>query len=630
MFTRRTVLYLSFWILTFIFAYGATSAIPNFDVNRGGAVEFNGSANNFLSAANTKQLNPGVGDFTISWWQSTPNVQSYFPRIIQFGEGSGFSDKFAISQENDGNIYLWINGSNITSISTPLSPSWHHIAIVRSGSTFRWFKDGIFIKSDVSDQTFNTSSLPLFIGGGNDSVTRSLIGKVAGLQIASSVRWAGTQSFTPPTNFFTPDSNLGFSMYVEEIDILDKSSNPMTIQANSPTARVSFTPTAEPSASPSPTADPSASPSPTAAPSASPSPTSSASPDCHNFHFPATVDGQTVTWGQSITISKPSDTPVECSFANLQLLLLEISFQDPEPNPELRVPNPFCLMQMTDWVRPADSFTSISIPSDGLISFAQFTEFFNLGCGLIVGNDDFLADEPNEDQFKFEYNPGLFGSRNRVNVSARFRFFNVDYFEDFDEMPIPILFDTRLENFGPAEFTLRLPPEILESSINSNSDPDFKEVKWGDSITVSTNGTSETKKVLMWIRLPELDQWCWHTLVDVDDLDSELASEKTYVVPSREFFQDHCNSQINPANGLQINPELDRYVTIQYLNIYDQGQETSFILEGVSTPTPSPVLEPAPTPQTVQIRSDSRACANCRATTRSIFANCHTTANTPC
>ena len=304
-----------------------------------------------------------------------------------------------------------------------------------------------------------------------------------------------------------------------------------------------------------------------------------------------------MTWGQSITISKPSDTPVECSFANLQLLLLEISFQDPEPNPELRVPNPFCLMQMTDWVRPADSFTSISIPSDGLISFAQFTEFFNLGCGLIVGNDDFLADEPNEDQFKFEYNPGLFGSRNRVNVSARFRFFNVDYFEDFDEMPIPILFDTRLENFGPAEFTLRLPPEILESSINSNSDPDFKEVKWGDSITVSTNGTSETKKVLMWIRLPELDQWCWHTLVDVDDLDSELASEKTYVVPSREFFQDHCNSQINPANGLQINPELDRYVTIQYLNIYDQGQETSFILEGVSTPTPSPVLEPAPTPQ---------------------------------
>ena len=191
----------------------------------------------------------GGSNFTISWWQKSIVAQTRYPRILQFGHGSEYTDKFAISEESDGNIYLWINGINITSIPNPNpeSSAWNHIAITRDGFDYSWFLNGEFVITTYFESRmpaydpsvldgqipmraeYNTSELDLLIGSGDDAETGGFTGNLAGVQISQSVRWEAGSSFTPPTNFQNPGTGLVFSMYVNQTDVVDTSGNNLTV-----------------------------------------------------------------------------------------------------------------------------------------------------------------------------------------------------------------------------------------------------------------------------------------------------------------------------------------------------------------------------------------------------------------
>ena len=86
-----------------------SATVTTFDASKGSAAFFDGRDEHFLTFANSPYINMGGDTFTISWWQQTTSYQFRFPRIMQFGAGPNHSDSWAISEENDGNIYLWIN-----------------------------------------------------------------------------------------------------------------------------------------------------------------------------------------------------------------------------------------------------------------------------------------------------------------------------------------------------------------------------------------------------------------------------------------------------------------------------------------------------------------------------------------
>ncbi|MSY99155.1 MAG: hypothetical protein F2698_03080, partial [Actinobacteria bacterium] len=137
---KRKTIYLGvFFALFFVVVPKAFSLINAFDVTTGGAVSFTGNDSKFLQTENSSSLNMGDDNFTISWWQKTTSLQYRYPRILQFGHGENYSDKFAISEEEDGNIYLWINGINITSMAIPGENAWDHITVMRNGYDYSWF-----------------------------------------------------------------------------------------------------------------------------------------------------------------------------------------------------------------------------------------------------------------------------------------------------------------------------------------------------------------------------------------------------------------------------------------------------------------------------------------------------------
>ncbi|CAN2188922.1 LamG domain containing protein [Candidatus Nanopelagicaceae bacterium] len=217
-------------VLQLVHVPQAAPLISNFVAKNGASTIFYGDSNDHLIATDTSTptLDMGNRNFTISWWQRTTSPQNKFPRILQFGDGHAYTDLFAISEEQDGRIYLWIGGENITSIHNPNDDAWHHIAITRESNDYSWFIDGEYItttsSTDTVTATATTSGLPLLIGSGNDSITGGFTGYLAGLQIKLSLRWE-RENFTPPTNFLNPVNGLAFSMYVSETNFTDKSGN---------------------------------------------------------------------------------------------------------------------------------------------------------------------------------------------------------------------------------------------------------------------------------------------------------------------------------------------------------------------------------------------------------------------
>jgi hypothetical protein len=225
-------------ITTFVHIPDAALAITTFNASSGGSASFSGDSTKFLQVTNetTTSLNMAdSNDFTIAWWQNSIVVQSPYPRILQFGHGHEYENKFAISEEYDNGwdrIILWINGMMITNIinPNPESSAWHHIAITRNGNDFSWFIDGVFLYSVNNEvENFNTSNLDLLIGSGDDQGTGGFSGNLAGVQISKSVRWETATVFTPPIDFQNPGSGLAFSMYVSQSAVIDKSGNNLVV-----------------------------------------------------------------------------------------------------------------------------------------------------------------------------------------------------------------------------------------------------------------------------------------------------------------------------------------------------------------------------------------------------------------
>jgi hypothetical protein len=236
-----------------LIAPNASSAPTSFVATRGSAADFDGQR---LRFTNSSDINMGGSDFTISWWQKTTYIQTLYPRLMQFGAGNTYKEGFAISEESDGNIYLWINGKNVTNLTIPAANNWNHIALTRTnGDTFRWFLDGLAVRTaiDPNIEPFDTSELDLLLGGGDDVSSGTFNGQIAGFQISQSVRWPGTTTFTPPVDFQTPDSGLAFSMYGSETTISDRSTNSLAV--NNPGVTVADW-------NPSPTPDPDPTPDP--------------------------------------------------------------------------------------------------------------------------------------------------------------------------------------------------------------------------------------------------------------------------------------------------------------------------------------------------------------------------------
>ena len=169
----------------------------------GGSMLFNGTSTSNLLIANDADFQLGTGDFTIEWWQYQTDSNSA-PRIFSIGTYSTAS--IAVSIEG-GTFYFWNGVAN--SIGTvSLKNAWHHVALTRSGTSFKVFIDGTQLGTTKTISTnFNNTTQALRIG--NETTATNLASYGGYLTNFNWVKGVAkyTSNFTRPTAPLSADAS---------------------------------------------------------------------------------------------------------------------------------------------------------------------------------------------------------------------------------------------------------------------------------------------------------------------------------------------------------------------------------------------------------------------------------------
>ena len=185
---------------------------------------FDGSTQ-YLITPTSANLTFGSGAFTIECWVYIPALATR--GVFQTTSAAGFpgtQSGIGVYFGSSGNWNVYYNGTNYT-ISTGYSANqWVHLAVCRSGTTSKFFLNGVAVNS-ISDSTNYTQSY--FIVGGFLSTTYLWAGQISNFRVLKGTALY-TTDFTPPTNRLTAITNTQL-LTLQDATIIDNSPNNFTL-----------------------------------------------------------------------------------------------------------------------------------------------------------------------------------------------------------------------------------------------------------------------------------------------------------------------------------------------------------------------------------------------------------------
>lgn len=178
-----------------------------------GSIKFDGTDDCLAFPGNT-DFDFGSKDFTIEFWvymTVAPTTESYFMSVGPAGSG-GVYRGWRLSAHNGTSTGIWFYPTNAASETKlgdlPSLNAWHHIAIVRSGTTITGYVDGVALGTTMSVSTSTINSLSYsdwsFIGGISNTVGTSSARYFFAGGYMDDIRFTRgyaryTTTFTPPT-----------------------------------------------------------------------------------------------------------------------------------------------------------------------------------------------------------------------------------------------------------------------------------------------------------------------------------------------------------------------------------------------------------------------------------------------
>ena len=223
-------------------------------IGSGGAVDTNGNnstlsastnysaqftGTNRLTIANNTALNMEGGDFTIECWYyptSTPTTNGLFSKRANNSTISGVGVYFFNSlapillATNNGSAWQ-INAAS--SVSCTLN-SWNHIAVTRSGNTWRLFVNGIQGLSTTLSGTVQTNAASFAIGAhAADGLNPINSSYISNFRVVKGTALY-TAAFSPPLVPLSAVSNTSL-LTLQSSTLVDNSPNAFTITSSGTT-----------------------------------------------------------------------------------------------------------------------------------------------------------------------------------------------------------------------------------------------------------------------------------------------------------------------------------------------------------------------------------------------------------
>ena len=166
----------------------------------GASVLFDGTSD-YLSVS-AGGFNVGTNDITIEFWvrHAAINDQQVY---CDFRTGS--NNHFIFYVRSDNKLELYDGGSTYTSVVTMAANTWYHLAISRSGTSLKVYRDGTEVISGSNSRSLSDNS-SIAIGSSYDFFsTNSMNGHMDEVRVSNTARY--TAGFTPSATAFTNDVN---------------------------------------------------------------------------------------------------------------------------------------------------------------------------------------------------------------------------------------------------------------------------------------------------------------------------------------------------------------------------------------------------------------------------------------
>lgn len=188
-----------------------SNSIYKFGDTNSGALYVDGTGDRLSS---NSSIYFGTSDFTIEMWFKPTSRTNNNP-VIANNESSGWTANTWIladrhSAANTKFTFWAYNYSSssplLTSTTTVSNGSWYHLAIVRSGTSWKMFINGVLEASQTSSVSLDTTNKTFYIGqSGTGSNDTALNGHIDEFRISNSSRYSS--NFVPQTTQFSVDAN---------------------------------------------------------------------------------------------------------------------------------------------------------------------------------------------------------------------------------------------------------------------------------------------------------------------------------------------------------------------------------------------------------------------------------------
>jgi len=194
----------------------------------GGSAYFDGSGD-FLTIADNSAMELSNSNFTIEFWIYTDSSVQYdcpFSREPSLTAGA-FSFLINVASATAGDLAFY--SADYNSSASPMLQTtgvsirdngWHHIALVRNGSSWVIYVDGVSRATQTSSITISNITASYYIGTSQSFLSRDFPGYISGFRwvVGSAVYTTG---FTPPTAPPTNITNTALLLNFTNAGIID-------------------------------------------------------------------------------------------------------------------------------------------------------------------------------------------------------------------------------------------------------------------------------------------------------------------------------------------------------------------------------------------------------------------------
>ena len=192
----------------------------------GGASALFDGTGDYLTVPDSADWDFGSGDFTIDFWVRFSSVNAHSGFFSQYTDA--LNHLFCYYNYVDGGIYLYDQVGSVYQAKylwswSPSISTWYHVALVRNGTSLKFYVDGSALSATVYT-AISTNSMGDFTGalniGLDERNTFYMNGWIDEFRISKGiVRW--TADFTPPTNAYASEE-LPFSETITTSDVTSK------------------------------------------------------------------------------------------------------------------------------------------------------------------------------------------------------------------------------------------------------------------------------------------------------------------------------------------------------------------------------------------------------------------------